>query len=120
MPKAAMALRVIPYFRVGQYDPSISAGGTIGVRFGIALPKIFSIIAGLESRFGFASVNGFGGGDRFNFFDGATYAVIGLESFFKDKWYFNVENDIGAAYGSNGVGADPLFNILFGFGYQLN
>jgi hypothetical protein len=31
-----------------------------------------------------------------------------------------VEDDIGAAYGSRGVGADPLYNVLFGFGYALN
>jgi hypothetical protein len=118
LPKAAMALRIVPFFRIGQYDPSVSVGGIAGVRFSIALPKIFSLIVGAETRADFASV---GSGDsRFNFFDGATYAVIGLESYFKDAWFFNLEMDIGGAYASKNIGGDPLYNILFGFGYAFN
>lgn len=117
-PKFNVSLRAVPYFRIGQSDPAFGVGATLGARFGIPLPKVFTLIVGLETRGGFGSA---GSGDfRTNFFDGATYSVFGLECFFKDKWFFNLEFDGGGYYGSNNIGGHGLFNAHVGFGVQLH
>jgi hypothetical protein len=114
MPRAAVALRVSPYLRVGECCPSFSVGSLVGARFSIALPKVFSLILGPEARFGFATIGD--DGFRANGFDGAVYAVIGLESFFKNKWFFNLQFDGGGYFGSGGLWDDGMFNAYFGFG----
>lgn len=142
--RAALALRLVPYFRVGRAAPSWGTGGTIGVRASIPLKKLFSIVVGLDTRGGFGSFHarncdgsaGFDCND--SFFEGATYVNLGLETYFRQKWYFFGSYDIGAAYTSgggysygsricyDGVGdpyvcgsnAHAYFHAQFGFGYQ--
>ncbi len=111
---AAVALRVSPFFRVGESSPAFSVGSLVGARFSIALPKVFSIVVGPEARLGFATL----GDDnaRRNGFDGAFYAVMGLESFFKNKWFFNLQFDAGGYFGSEELWDDPMFNAYVGFG----
>ncbi|MFO0694087.1 MAG: hypothetical protein U0230_11065 [Polyangiales bacterium] len=127
-PKFNVAIRAVPYFRIGQYEPAFGFGGVVGARFGIPLPKVFTLIVGFEQRLGFGSYGGqqvctgFGctTSNRFNFFDGASYAVFAIESFFKNKWFFNLEFDGGGYYGSNNAGGHGLFNAHVGFGVQLH
>lgn len=119
LPKAAIALRFVPYFRVGQYDPSFGVGGTLGVRVSMPLPKIFSIVFGVETRGGFGSS---GDGDfRDNYFDGATYGLLGLEALFRNQFFFFLEHDFGGAYISNDGygGGRGLYNFHIGFGAYL-
>ncbi|MBC7171379.1 MAG: hypothetical protein H5U40_03070 [Polyangiaceae bacterium] len=114
MRRAAVALRVSPFFRIGEAAPAFSIGSLVGARFSIALPKVFSFIIGPEMRFAFASL-----GDepyRANGFDGAAYIVFGLESFFRNKWFFNLQFDGGGYYGSEELWNDGLFNAYVGFG----
>ncbi len=114
---SAVALRVSPFFRMGECCPAFSFGSLVGARFSIALPKVFSIIVGPEARLGFATI----GEDDFraNGFDGAVYIVFGLESFFRNKWFFNLQFDGGGYFGSDELWDDGLFNAYFGFGALL-
>lgn len=118
MQRAAVGIRVSPFFRIGESSPAISVGSLIGARFSIALPKLFTLVVGPEARFAFAHV-GESGDAGFNFFDGAVYAVTGLETYFKNKWYFNFQMDIGGYFGSNNAWNGALVNAYFGFGVEL-
>jgi len=149
MPRAALALRVIPYARIGRAAPSWGTGGTIDVRASIPLRRLFSIVVGGASRGGFGSFHydgctaGSGYDCNDNYFEGSTYAIIGLETFFHDRWYFFAEQDIGASYTSHGgyyygggIGgvcydslgnpyacggrAHAMFNAHAGFAYQFH
>lgn len=140
----AMALRLVPYFRIGRAAPSWGTGGTIGVRASIPLPKLFSIVVGLDTRAGLGSFHARGcdssGGVECNdsFFEGATYVNFGLETYFRQKWYFYASHDVGVAYTSGGAygygdvcvdaGGNPYacgsnahayFHAQLGFGYQM-
>lgn len=142
----ALALRIVPYARLGRAAPSWGGGGTLGIRMSIPLPKLFSIIVGLDTRAGFGSIHTrdctAGSGVQCNdgFFEGATYVDFGLETYFRQKWFFFGTYDVGAAYTSGGGywfgGSDVCFDGMgnpyacgtnvhayfharFGFGYQL-
>lgn len=142
--RAALALRLSPYARIGRGFPSWGTGATIGLRASIPLRKLFSIVVGGETRGGFGSFHDSncaftGFSCRDTYFEGATYAVIGLETLFRDRWFFFAEYDVGATYTSGGGyyrwtntcvdqfgnlypcggAATGLFNAHLGFGYLI-
>ena len=61
-----------------------------------------------------------GGRDATNFFDGAVYGIIGGETFFKDKWFFNAEMDLGGTFASGRADGGFFLNALVGFGYMMH
>ncbi len=112
-----VGLRVVPYYMIGQGSPAFSVGGQVGARFGIPMPKIFTLFVGPEVGLGFASV----GSDpnRTNGFDGEVLVVFGLEALYKDKWIFTNEWNAGGSFGSNGLNGHGILRVWFGFGVLL-
>jgi hypothetical protein len=118
-PKASGALKVGPYFHVGNICSgcdarSIGLGVLAGFVTDIPLPKIFKLIVGLEQQLGFVNVKA-DGYDGDTGFAGATWVDAGLEAFWKDI-FFTLLFNVGAQYGEGG--GDALFRQMVGAGYK--
>jgi len=88
----------------------------VGLRVGIAFPRIFTLIFGPEGRVGFASV----GNDpnRVNGFDAELTGMVGLESYFKRKWLFTLEMHFGHEFGPGDLPSGGLIvRTWVGFAY---
>lgn len=116
-PKFNFGLRLMPYFRIGEASPAFSTGGNVGFRFGIAMPRVFTLIFGPEGRVGFASVGDTTPG-RANGLDAELTGMVGLESYFKGKWLFSLEMHFGHLFGTGGLpGGGFIYRTWFGFAY---
>ncbi len=115
-PNFNFGFRLMPYFRIGEASPAFSVGGNLGFRFGIAMPRVFTLIFGPEGRIGFASV-----GDtpaRQNGLDAELTGMVGLESYFKRKWLFTLEMHFGHLFGTGSLpGGGFIYRTWVGFAY---
>jgi len=129
--KLTGSLRVAPLFHFGRKgsgcspdvcDPNVGMGTTVGFMMDIALPKIFKVVMGLDTRWGMAHF-----AKSVNRFAGATLVQGGLEALWKEKFFFQLVLHIGAQYisggdtgfGRRGGNANPVFRQLLGFGYKF-
>lgn len=122
------SFKVGPQFNVGRgcfgrgdcNVRNVGTGVTIGFMMDFALPKLFKVIGGIEQQFGLTGWHA----DNFdrNFFYGATWFDVGLEAFWRERFFFTLIMNMGAQYGSNELYRDDhaLFRQLFGFGYKFN
>ncbi len=116
-PNFNFGFRLMPYFRIGEGSPAFSVGGNVGFRFGIAMPRVFTLIFGPEGRIGFASVGDTTPG-RANGLDAELTGMVGLESYFKRKWLFSLEMHFGHLFGAGGLPGDGfIYRTWFGFAY---
>ena len=115
-PNFNFGFRLVPYFRIGEASPAFSFGGNLGFRFGIAMPRIFTLIFGPEGRIGFASVGD--SPNRENGVDAELSGMVGLESFLKRKWLLSLEMHFGHLFGTGDLpGGDFIYRTWFGFAY---
>jgi hypothetical protein len=116
-PNFNFGFRLMPYFRIGEGSPAFSVGGNVGFRFGIAMPRVFTLIFGPEGRIGFASVGDTTPG-RANGLDAELTGMVGLESYLKRKWLLSLEMHFGHLFGAGGLpGGEFIYRTWFGFAY---
>lgn len=115
-PSFNFGFRLMPYFRIGEASPAFSVGGNLGFRFGIAMPRLFTLIFGPEGRIGFASIGD--SPDRQNGLDAELTGMVGLESYFRRKWLFSLEMHFGHLFGVGGLpGGTFIYRTWAGFAY---
>lgn len=116
--KVAGALRVAPYFMLGECCPSFSFGADVAFLVDIPLPKIFKLYFGPEIRTGFATV----GDDprRRSGYDGGFWGIFGMETLLNREWFIGSNFQGGGLWGSGDLGGDGLIRALFYFGYALD
>jgi hypothetical protein len=115
-PKFNFGFRLMPYFRIGESSPAFSVGGNLGFRFGIAMPRIFTLIFGPEGRMGFASVGD--SPNRLNGLDAELTGMVGLESYLKRRWLVSLEMHFGHLFGAGSLpGGQFIYRTWFGFAY---
>ena len=116
-PNFNFGFRLMPYFRIGEGSPAFSVGGNVGFRFGIAMPRVFTLIFGPEGRIGFASVGDTTPG-RANGLDAELTGMVGLESYLKRKWLLSLEMHFGHLFGAGGLpGGEFIYRTWVGFAY---
>ena len=118
-PNFNFGVRLMPYFRIGESSPAFSAGGNVGFRFGIAMPRIFTLVFGPEGRVGFASVGE--SPNRGNGLDAEVMGMVGLESYFKRRWLFSLERHFGHLFGTGTLpDGNFIYRTWFGFAYVFS